>query len=434
MKKQQDLHPSEIARILRELNDDEFELYIKKIPKEIIGDVTLELPDRYFGDIIDRVGINDLSTAITELESDDQTDFMQEFEEHDSQKAKTVFKLLDKNDQQDILNLKKYSDQEAGAYMQREIFTAKEHENTDRVIKRFARLKKSNQLENVQYLFIIRNDGYLSFGINLEDLLIFDFQKSIIENINIEQDEDFRPIIAYDNQNIDEVVDIFQEFDLGVMPIVNRDNILVGRITADDIYDIIDEQATEQMFNMVGVDDEAEEDESIFEAGKKRAIWLSINLITAIIASLVISMFTNTLETIVALAILMPIVASMGGNAGTQTLTVVVRQMALGDITQSDAIRTIKKEVILSLANGLLFALIMGIIASIWFNQGLLGVVIAISMIINLLSAGFFGAAIPLLLKKLNIDPAIGSTVILTTITDVVGFLSFLGLSTIILL
>lgn len=434
MKKQQILHPSEIARILRELDDNEFELYIKKIPKEIIGDVALELPDRYFGDIIDKIGVNDLSTAITELESDDKTDFMQEFEEHDSQKAKTVFNLLHKNDQQDIINLKKYNDQEAGAYMQREIFTAKEHENTDKVIKRFARLKKSNQLENVHYLFIIKNNNYLSFGINLEDLLIFDFKKSIIENINLDQDEDFRAIVAYDNQSIDEVVDMFQEFDLGVMPIVNRDNILVGRITADDIYDIIDEQATEQMFNMVGVDDEAEEDESIFEAGKKRAIWLSINLITAIMASLVISIFSDTLQSIVALAILMPIVASMGGNAGTQSLTVVVRQMALGDITQSDAIRTIKKEVILSMANGLLFALIMGIIASIWFNQGLLGVVISISMIINLLSAGFFGAGIPLFLKKLNIDPAIGSTVILTTITDIVGFLSFLGLATIILL
>jgi magnesium transporter len=434
MKKHQNLHPSEIAHILRELNYDEFEVYINKIPKEILGDVALELPDRYFGDIIDRVGIDDLSTAIKELESDDQTDFMQEFEVHDSKKAKTVFNLLDKNDQQDIINLKQYSDQEAGAYMQREIFTAREYENTDKVIKRFARLKKSNQLENVQYLFIIKNNNHLSFGINLEDLLIFDFKKSIIENININQNEDFRPIIAYDNQSIDEVVDIFQEFDLGVMPIVNRDNILVGRITSDDIYDIIDEQATEQMFNMVGVDDEAEEDEGIFEAGKKRAIWLSINLVTAIIASLVISMFSDTLQTVVALAILMPIVASMGGNAGTQTLTVVVRQMALGDITQSDAIRTIKKEVILSMANGLLFAIIMGIIASIWFNQGSLGVVIAISMIINLLSAGFFGAGIPLLLKKLKIDPAIGSTVILTTITDVVGFLSFLGLATIILL
>jgi len=149
---------------------------------------------------------------------------------------------------------------------------------------------------------------------------------------------------------------------------------------------------------------------------------------------LVIGMFESTLQAYVALAVLMPIVASMGGNAGTQSLTVVVRQLALGEIAKHDAYRTIKKEVILSLANGLIFAIIIGIIAALWFDKGMLGVVIALSMIINLLSAGFFGSIIPLMLKKLDIDPAIGSTVILTTITDVLGFFSFLGLATLILL
>jgi len=157
-------------------------------------------------------------------------------------------------------------------------------------------------------------------------------------------------------------------------------------------------------------------------------------LLTAIAASLVIGMFEGTIQSYVALAVLMPIVASMGGNAGTQSLTVVVRQLALGDIAKNDAFRTIRKEVILSLANGLLFAIIIGVVAAIWFDKGMLGVVIALSMIINLLSAGFFGSMIPLMLKKLNIDPAIGSTVILTTITDVVGFFSFLGLASLILL
>jgi len=165
-----------------------------------------------------------------------------------------------------------------------------------------------------------------------------------------------------------------------------------------------------------------------------RAIWLAINLITAIGASLVIGMFEETIQSIVALAILMPIVASMGGNAGTQSLTVVVRQLALGDIAKHDAFRTIRKEVILSLGNGIVFAIVMGTIASVWFDKGMLGVVIALSMVINLLSAGFFGSMVPLLLKQMNVDPAIGSTVILTTVTDVVGFFSFLGLATIILL
>lgn len=239
---------------------------------------------------------------------------------------------------------------------------------------------------------------------------------------------------AYDSDDIKEVVHTFEEYDLSVMPITNKYGVLLGRITSDDIYDIINEHATEQMYNLAGLDDEAEEDEEVLKAGKKRATWLGLNLFTAITASLVIGMFSDTLQSIVALAILMPIVASMGGNAGTQTLTVVVRQLALGEICSGDALRIVKKEVFISLINGLIFAIIMGIIAAIWFDMALLGVVIGLSMVINLFFAGFFGAIIPLFLKRLDIDPAIGSTVILTTVTDVVGFLSFLGLATAILL
>ncbi|MGM0624210.1 MAG: magnesium transporter, partial [Campylobacterota bacterium] len=205
-------------------------------------------------------------------------------------------------------------------------------------------------------------------------------------------------------------------------------------ITSDDIYDIIEESATEQIYNMAGVNDEIEQEESIFQIGKSRALWLGLNLITAIAASIVIGLFDATIQSLVALAVLMPIVASMGGNAGTQTLTVTVRKMALGDIEIEDAKKTIYKEVVISLANGLLFALLIGIIAYLWFGLALLGVVIALSMIINLLGAGFFGSVIPLGLQKAGIDPAIGSTVLLTTVTDVVGFFSFLGLATIIML
>ncbi|MBN2825589.1 MAG: magnesium transporter [Campylobacterales bacterium] len=429
-----DMHPSEIAKLLRELSDDEFSEYIHKIPTELLAYVVFELPDRYFGEVVDKIPAKDLTCSIHELESDDKTDFMQYLEEHDEQKAQEVFESLDKSDQKEILELKQYDDTQAGAYMQKEVFAAKEHENTDTVIKRFARLKKNYEIENVQYLFVTKENNYLSFGISLEDLLIFDFKKSIIENIQNSSDEEFTPIIGYDTQNIDEVVNIFKEYDLSVLPIVNDRNILVGRITSDDIYDVINEQATEQMYNMAGVDDVAEEEEDILQAGKKRALWLGLNLLTAIMASIVIGLFSSTLESLVALAILMPIVASMGGNAGTQSLTVVVRQLALGNIASKDAMRTIKKEVILSIGNGLIFAIIMGVIAYLWFHQGMLGVVIALSMVMNLLAAGFFGAGIPLLLKKLNIDPAIGSTVILTTVTDIVGFLSFLGLATVILL
>ena len=427
------LHPSEIANILKELGEDEFNSYIKRLPKEILGDVALELPDRYLGDIISDVSTEDLCIAVKELESDDQTDLLQDIEEIDTEAAKEVFDRLGKDDQSEIKRLKKYGEVQAGAYMQTENFIADVNEKVNVCIDRFKELKNAKELENVHTLFITQIDGKLLYSIDLEDLLTFDFTKTFKDVIDSHQ-KDFTPKIASDTENIEDVVKYFEEFDLSVIPVTDVMGTLVGRITSDDVYDIINHQATEQIYNLAGVDDDAEEDKDVFEAGKKRSIWLFINLFTAIIASLVIGLFESTLQSYVALAVLMPIVASMGGNAGTQALTVVVRQLALGDITLKDAYRIIKKEIFISIWNGLLFAVVMGFIASVWFNKGMLGVVIALSMIINLVAAGFFGAAVPLLLKKFKFDPAIGSSVLLTTVTDIVGFFSFLGLAKAILL
>ena len=428
-----ELHPSEIANLLKDLSEKDFEEAIGLIPKEIIADVALELPDRYFEDVVESFTPKELADSVAELESDDQTDFIQELEEVDHEIATEVFNQLHIDDQTDILHLKQYDEDEAGAYMQTEVYTANLHHTVHDVIKEFAKLRKQDELENVNYLFVVDEKNILRYGIGLDNLLVFDFEKTLQENIE-ENPEKYKPIVGHNHDKIDDIVQKFQEYDLASMPIVDYNGALLGRITSDDIYDIINEQATDQMYNLAGVNDDAEEDDDLIKAGKARAIWLAVNLVTAIIASLVIGMFEGTIQSIVALAILMPIVASMGGNAGTQSLTVVVRQLALGDIAKHDAYRTIKKEVILSLANGFFFAIIMGIIAAVWFDTGMLGVVIGLSMIINLLSAGFFGSMVPLLLKRLDIDPAIGSTVILTTVTDVVGFLSFLGLATLILL
>ena len=428
-----EMHPSDIAQILKQLDDSEFAECVKLIPKDLIGDVALALPDRLFDDVVENLSVDELSHAVTELESDDQLEFMQELEELDEHIASEVFETLDIDDQQEITKLQTYDEDEAGSHMQLEVFTATKDEVVKDVIRRFADLRKANELENVQNLFITNNENKLRYTIGLDDLLIFDFAKTLKANIE-NSGEKFEPKFARDREDIKDVVHYFEEYDLSVMPIVNDYGVLVGRITSDDIYDIINEQATEQMYNLAGVDDDAEEDEEVFKAGKKRASWLGLNLITAIFASVVIGLFSDTLQSMVALAILMPIVASMGGNAGTQSLTVVVRQLALGDISQGDAYRIIKKEIFISLLNGLLFAIIMGFTASIWFGIDYLGVVIALSMIINLLMAGLFGASIPLFLKKIDVDPAIGSTVILTTVTDVIGFFSFLGLATLILL
>jgi magnesium transporter len=427
------LHPSELAKLLKNLDDEEFKEALELIPKEMIGDIALELPDRYFSDIVDSFTAKDLADAVCELESDDQTDFIQELEEVDDKIAKDVFDQLDSQTQDDILELKRYDEQEAGSYMQKEVYSASLDKNVHDVIREFARLRKAGELENVQFLFVIDSSGKLHYGIGLDSLLIFDFSKTLRENIEDSPDK-FKPIFSYDIDNIEDIVKKFQEYDLSSMPIISRSGTLLGRITSDDIYDIISKRATDQMYNLAGVDDEVEEDENIIRSGRSRAIWLGLNLLTAILASLVIGIFTDTLQSLVALAVLMPIVASMGGNAGTQSLTIVVRQLALGNIAKRDAFKTIKKEVFIALVNGMVFAVIMGMIAYIWFDKGILGVVIGLSMIITLLSAGFFGSVVPLLLKRYKVDPAIGSSVVLTTLTDLIGFFSFLGLATIILI
>jgi magnesium transporter len=236
-----------------------------------------------------------------------------------------------------------------------------------------------------------------------------------------------------DTEKISEAVKRFQDYDLTYAPVVNPRGQLVGRITSDDIYDEIEDIATEQMFNLAGVDDEVEQENILGEVFQKRAFWLFINLITAILASLVIAQFDDTLKAFIPLAILMPIVASMGGNATNQTLAVMVRQMALGEVDWENGFPAIRKEIILSLLNGFLFALIIGATSILWFRNYKIGLAIGLATIINLLVAGTFGALVPLTMKKFNSDPAVGSTVILTTLTDVIGFLSFLGIAKILL-
>lgn len=430
------LHPSDIAyslKKIKKINNDEFYNVLKQLPDDVLGDVLLELPETIREETYNILSIEQLTDAVEELESDDATDIIQEIEEVDEQKAKEIFEGLEVEDQQDINWLKRYEEDDAGAFMQTELFSANIHETIGASIKRLKAAKEKDELENIHQVFIINEEKALIASILLEDLIIFDFDKTYEDIINSREDK-FKPFKVEDNEHIDDVTKKFEQYDLSVVAVVGYGNILIGRITADDILDVIEQNATEQIYQLAGVDEEYEHEEDLVTTSKKRAIWLSLNLVTAILASLVIGLFDETIEQYVALAILMPIVASMGGNAGTQTLAVMVRQLALGQIDLDNSKDAVRKEIFISIFNGLLFALIIGVIASLWFAKPMLGVVIGLSMIINLFFAGFFGASIPLVLKRLNIDPAVGSTVLLTTVTDIVGFLSFLGLAKVILL
>ena len=427
------VHPYDIAEQLlklRDISSEEYEKIIKKIPHELFAEVLSELPNHVQEETADILSVKKLADIASKMETDDAATLIQNISEDHEEISQNILDRFDDENKGLIEQLISYEENEAGSYMQTELFSAKIDENIAIALERLKELKKNSNIGNILHVHLVNNRNKYLGSIGLEELIIFD------TNLNFED-------IPYDKHKnysinhkagIKNVVDMVKNYNLNTVAVVDDKNRLIGRITSDDIIDFMQESATEQIFNLAGVNDEAEQEENMFQIGKTRAIWLGLNLLTAIAASLVIGMFDATIQSLVALAILMPIVASIGGNAGTQTLTVTVRQMALGDIEGEDARKTIYKEVIISLVNGTLFAIVIGIIAYLWFNMPMLGVVIGLSMIINLLGAGFFGSVIPLVLQKAGVDPAIGSTVLLTTVTDIVGFFSFLGLASIILL
>lgn len=426
-----DLHASEVVYLLKKIrkkDKDEFFSALSRIPQDARGDVLLELPEKLKDEAISFFSTKELAEAVEGLESDDATDLVQDIDEFDEDKSEAVIAQLDDDDREEIEHLLHYEEDQAGAWMQIELFDAILDEKVQTARDRLKALKSSGELENVHQVFIINEERRLIATIPLEDVILFDFSKTFREQL---ESKEFRSVEA--SSDIEDVASMFEQFDLSVLPVVDRQGHLVGRITSDDIYDVIEERATEQIYNLAGVNDDVEQEENLFGIFKNRASWLFVNLITAILASIVIGMFDATLAAFIPLAILMPIVASMGGNAGTQTLTVMVRKMALGDIDVVNAKQAVIKEFLVSLLNGLIFAVLMGIVAFVWFDIPKLGLVIGLAMIINLLVAGGFGALIPLMLKRMNIDPAVGSTVLLTTATDVFGFLSFLGLASLIL-
>ena len=432
-----ELSAYELAQHLKTLKKHDEELfakYLEKLDPEILGDVAIELPDHMLKDVIDTLPAEKIVEALEELESDDATDLLQYIEDIDEDKARELFNELDKENQNEILRLRSYDEDRAGAHMQTELFSAHLEEKLGSAVARLRQEKQEGKLENVSQLFIIDKNSVLQYAIPLEDLILFDFTKTLKQNIESTQIDHYKPHMANDMDLMQDVADMFQEYDLNVIAVTSSTGILLGRITYDDIHDYIQESATEQIYNLAGVDDESEEDDTLFKAGRGRAVWLGINLLTALFSSSIIGLFDETIAAYVALAVLMPIVASMGGNTGTQALAVTVRRLALGEIEFKDAKSVLKREVTISLVNGLIFGAIMGVIAAVWFGKGMLGVVIGLSMVTNLFFAGFFGTIIPLTLRRFNIDPAVGSAVILTTFTDAIGFFSFLGLAKWILL
>lgn len=427
------LHPFDLAELLvqiKTLDKDAYTDILSKFPSDLLAEVLMELPKSHKEELYTSSGSKKLAKFTESLDTDDAADLIQHINEVDKEKAKATISHLSDESRDIIEELISYSDSEAGTYMQKEVFEANLSETIEASVQRLKKMKENREIDNVHHVFVISDEKNFIGMIPLEDLILHE-SKTLYEDIIREGKI---TIFVNPHDDIQNVVERVNNYHLSEIPVLNNKGTLVGRITADDIYNIIEEEATEQIYNLAGVKDTVEEDEGVWKISRARGLWLGISLLTSIAASIVIGLFDTTLQSLVALAILMPIVASIGGNAGSQTLTVTVRQMALGDIGIDEAKKTIFKEILISLINGVAYALVMAIVAYVWFQMPMLGIVIGIAIVINLLTAGLFGAIIPLTLRKFGIDPAIGSTALLTTVTDIVGFFSFLGLATIILL
>jgi magnesium transporter len=295
-------------------------------------------------------------------------------------------------------------------------------------VQRFLRWKNQSIPDNTDALMVVDRDGIFLGVLPLARLVSQSSELAVADVLESDIDTVSVAMKSWD------VATLFQTHDLVSAPVVDENGLLLGRIVIEDIVDVIREGSDQALMNMAGLDEEEDLFAPIVPSAKRRAVWLGINLMTAFLAAWVIGRFEAALEQVVALAVLMPIVASMGGIAGSQTLTLAIRGLALGQISRTNSNWLMRKEIGISLINGVLWALVVAVIATLWFQDVRIGGIIAVALIINMLAAGIAGIAIPLGLKRLGIDPALSGSVVLTTVTDVIGFMAFLGLATVFLL
>ncbi|MEP0942593.1 MAG: magnesium transporter [Rhizobiaceae bacterium] len=411
------LHESEVGDILQALEVEERDQMVELAGEAFDFAALTEVDEAVRLGIVDNLSNDKVAQAVRELDSDDAVFILEDLEtdEREDILAQIPF--------QERIRLRRsldYPEESAGRRMQTEFIAVPPFWTVGQTIDY---IRAGDDLpERFTEIFTIDHRFKLA-GLLALDTLLRARREIVVEDI---QSSNAYPIHAEMDQ--EEAAQIFEQYDLLSAPVVDENDRLVGVLTIDDVVDVIQEEASEDIRRLAGVGDEELSDD-VLSIAKSRIGWLTVNLGTAILASLVIGLFDATLEKMVALAILMPIVASMGGNAGTQTMTVAVRALATRDLDTYNARRIIRKELLVGIINGAAFAVLIGVVAVFWFGQPSLGVVIAIAMIINMIFAAASGILIPITLDKLDADPAIASSVFVTTVTDVVGFFAFLGLA-----
>ena len=416
------LHPADIADIIEQLNTTDRARFIRLYDTEFYGDILSEIDEHIREEVIAELKPDVLAEAVRDLESDDVVDIVEDLEE---EQKETILNALDEGDRVAVQSLLSYPEQSAGRLMQREVVMAPEHWSVGMAID-FLR-NDANLPEQFYHIVLVDPRLHPVGNVSLGKLM--SSKRSVLLKEII---EDVFQVIPADQDEAD-VAYAFNQYHLISAPVVDMENRVVGVITIDDAMVVLDEELEEDIMLLAGIGDSSVSD-TIIETVRGRLPWLAVNLVTAILASIVIAQFEATIAQFVALAILMPIIASMGGNAATQSLTVAVRAIATKDISSTNIGRVIRREIGVGILTGLIFAVSMGLIGVFWFGTAMLGVVIAISMLINLVVANLAGTTIPVILEKLGIDPALASGAFVTTVTDVVGFFAFLSIAGILLL
>jgi magnesium transporter len=427
-----DVEHADVANYLQNIKDEDekkFFEYLNALPINIKAQTFVRLPSNYLVDIINETTADDLVKILEELESDDATDLYKAIVTTNKIKEDLVFSLLSDKKQEEIEKLIHYSENEAGSLMQTELLKVSLDETINDCLEKLKELKQ-NGIKMVQYIFVVDKNDKLLNTIAMDDLILennTDTFDKIIDKYPISH-----TVMSHDS--IQSVLNTIEKYDIASLPVVDKMGHILGIITHDDVIDIIHSQATNQMYGLNKVDQDEKLYDSYATITKSRSSWLFINLINAILASLVIGAFEKTLHEVIALAILLPIVANMAGTASVQTMTVIVRRMALGELGFDNIKPIFIKELNVAIINGVLFAIVSAVVTYLWFSNSLISIAMALSMFVSIVFAGILGTLTPLFLKKMSFDPAVSSAVIVITLVDIIGFFSFLWFSTIIVL
>ena len=414
------LAPAEVAHLIESSPPKVRKMIWELIEKENEGEVLQHLSDEISASFLNEMSAEQLVDLTSELDTDDVADLLQQLPAHVSN---DVLRGMDSEDRSRLEAVLSYPEDSAGGLMNTDTVTVRADIKLD-VVLRY--LRRHRSLPEMTDNLLVINRSFEFIGIlPINKLLVSDLNQTVREVMTTDTQ------VIHANMDEEDVAKIFERHDLVSAPVIDSAGKLIGRITIDDVVDVIRDTADHSLMSMAGLDEEEDTFAPALKTGRRRAVWLGINLVTAFIASAVIGLFDQTIERLVALAVLMPIVASMGGIAGSQVLTLVIRGQALGHISSRNVTWLMNRELAVGFFNGLLWAAVIAAITFFWFNDPQLAWIIGAAIIINFIVAALSGAALPIILKRQNIDPALAGSVVLTTITDVVGFFSFLGLASI---